>query len=122
MTGRSEAAFEKRDASAGRIVIFGATVAAGLIVSFAFVGWLVYTFQPAPSESRSEIKEGIRLQVAPAEERLRLQERAAARLSGYGWIDASAGRVHIPIGKAMRLLAESGWPEEVAEKPRKDVP
>ena len=39
---------------------------AGLIVSFAFVGWLIHAFQPAPSRGRGEVREGIRLQVDPA--------------------------------------------------------
>jgi hypothetical protein len=122
MTERSQPAFEKRDVGAGRILLFGAAVTAGLIVSFAFVGWLVHAFQPAPSRGRSEVREGIRLQVDPAGERRRLQEKAAARLAGYGWTDAAAGRVHIPIERAMDLLAERGWPDEAADKPKEGGP
>jgi hypothetical protein len=33
-------------------------------------------------------------------------ERDEKRLIGYGWTDAKQGTVHIPIAKAMRLLAD----------------
>ncbi|WP_337181018.1 hypothetical protein [Shinella sp.] len=115
MTGRTKAAFERRDVRAGRVLLFAAAVTAGLVAAFAFVGWLVHIFHVQPPGGRSEIREGIRLQVDPAGERQRLQGKAAARLSGYGWVDASAGRVHIPIERAMRLLAERGWPDETVD-------
>ncbi len=37
---------------------------------------------------------------------LRAQE--AQRLGGYGWVDKSQGKVHVPIDVAMKRLAEQG--------------
>ena len=119
MSRRSETAFERRDVGAGRILSFVAAVIAGLAASFAFVALLLVILHPErPGAGRSEVKEGIRLQVDPAQDRQRLQEKAAARLAGYGWIDARAGRAHIPIERAMALLAERGWPDEDAGRPQ----
>lgn len=39
-----------------------------------------------------------------------IEADAAARLSGYGWVDRQAGIAHIPIDRAMAILAERGWP------------
>lgn len=114
MTRRSKAAFETTDVRALRVLAFAAAVTVGLVLSFAFVAWLLHVSNPEPSKGRSEIKEGVRLEVDPVSERRRLQEKATARLAGYGWIDAPAGRAHIPIERAMALLAERGWPDAAA--------
>ncbi|HEY1749951.1 MAG TPA: hypothetical protein VGG29_01725 [Caulobacteraceae bacterium] len=52
-----------------------------------------------------------RLETDPRSDRLTLERRAQARLAGYGWTDRSAGLAHIPIDRAMALLAERGWPD-----------
>jgi hypothetical protein len=36
----------------------------------------------------------------------RVREQEDRRLKSYGWVDAKSGVVHIPIGEAMRLLAD----------------
>jgi hypothetical protein len=40
-----------------------------------------------------------------------LRERENQLLETYGWTDRSAGMVHIPIEKAMQIVAEEGLPE-----------
>jgi hypothetical protein len=39
-----------------------------------------------------------------------LREHEAEQLNSYGWVDQPAGTVHIPIERAMRLVAERGLP------------
>jgi hypothetical protein len=36
--------------------------------------------------------------------------REEQQLHSYGWVDQSAGSVHIPIDQAMQLIAERGLP------------
>lgn len=50
------------------------------------------------------------LVAAPAEamQRYRLQEEEV--LHSYGWVDKDAGVVHIPIDRAIELLAQEGLP------------
>ena len=45
-----------------------------------------------------------------------LREEEAARLSSYGWVDRPAGVAHIPIDRAMAILAERGLPKAPAKK------
>ena len=52
---------------------------------------------------------------------LRLQEEKT--LNSYGWVDQQAGVVHIPIDRAMQLLAQRGLPTrpQVGTAPPSDV-
>lgn len=45
-----------------------------------------------------------------------LLEEDAARLSSYGWVDRPAGVAHIPIERAMAILAERGLHKAPAKK------
>jgi hypothetical protein len=51
------------------------------------------------------------LQGNPPVDRAREQERQLADLNSYGWVDREAGIVHIPVARAMDILAERGLPE-----------
>jgi hypothetical protein len=53
---------------------------------------------------------GPRLQADPGRERVEIVERDLGRLNSYGWIDSKAGTAHIPIDRAMAILAKSGLP------------
>jgi hypothetical protein len=47
-----------------------------------------------------------RLQEDPLADLAALRAREQRQLDGYGWVDRKAGRVRIPIARAMELLAE----------------
>ena len=47
-----------------------------------------------------------RLQTMPAEDLAQLRAREDTILDGYGWEDRAAGMVHIPIARAMELVAK----------------
>jgi len=47
-----------------------------------------------------------RLETAPALDLRALRAAENAQLDGYGWIDRGAGIVHIPIDRAMGLVAK----------------
>ena len=49
-----------------------------------------------------------RLQSDPRGDLAALRARETAQLEGYGWVDKQAGRVHIPVDRAMELVAEDG--------------
>jgi protein SCO1 len=57
------------------------------------------------------------LQQDPAQDLLRLRETEQARLQGYGWVNQEEGWVHIPVKRAMELLAEQGLPVEDDPQP-----
>ena len=54
---------------------------------------------------------GPRLQPAPAAERIQVQAAEREHLASYGWLDQGKGVAHIPIDRAMDILAKSGLPE-----------
>ncbi len=60
------------------------------------------------------------LQSNPPESMARFYAEEMQRLNGTGWIDKAKGTVHIPIGDAMRKIAEEGipgWPTPQEKRP-----
>lgn len=60
---------------------------------------------------------GPHLQADPAAERIQIQTQQLEQLNGYGWVDRKTGIAHIPINRAMDILARSGLPEIKEPKP-----
>ena len=56
----------------------------------------------------SEVPPAPRLQVYPVKHWTDFQTAERERLESYGWMDRSTGAVHIPIERAMDLVAERG--------------
>ena len=54
------------------------------------------------------------LQGNPAAELARLKKQSLDRLNTYGWVNPDAGIAHIPIDRAMDILARSGLPKVAA--------
>jgi hypothetical protein len=62
------------------------------------------------------------LQDNPAAELSRLKTQSLDRLNTYGWVNREAGIAHIPIDRAMDILARSGLPKQAAPpKPGPEV-
>jgi hypothetical protein len=126
MTERHEGntAFEPRDIHGRTVLRYCAMIAAGLVVSFAFVAFLAYLFQPDTPrfDEREAIRRGVRLEPRPAADLMSLQKSAADRLTGYAWIDKDNGRVRIPVKRAMDLLAKRGWPVSDTPEERRQEP
>lgn len=120
---------EQQDFRPGIIYAFLAGLAvACVVVSFAV--WAAYkvadSYLQAHQPKNPMVQpEADTRQVAPAqikqfaEPRLETNERTEInqfrlqeeqRLQSYGWVDQSAGLVHIPIDRAMQLIAERGLP------------
>jgi hypothetical protein len=57
-----------------------------------------------------------RLEVKPGADLAGLRAAEDADLNSYGWIDRSAGTVHIPIDRAMQLILQRGLPDVGAGK------
>jgi hypothetical protein len=125
-----ELEFEHQDWNPKRVYTFLATLAiAGILVHFALWGFYRYldyynaAHQPPPNplvESPTETRE-VSPQAAQKfpEPRLEKNERLEINdfrlkeeqtLNTYGWVDQKAGIVHIPIERAMQLIAERGLP------------
>ena len=64
-------------------------------------------------QTRPQVPPEPRLQVDPLTDRQVVLEPERLA-STYGWTDRAHGRARIPVGTAMRLLAQRGWPEPEA--------
>jgi hypothetical protein len=115
-TATVERGHERRDASVRGVL----WVAAGLVATAAVIQVALYLHMeglwrlrqaqvPPPSPVASALPAAPpepRLQTAPALDLRALRAAEDARLGSYGWVDRAAGIVHIPIERAMELIAE----------------
>jgi len=129
--GRAEEGFERQDLSAHGVFAFLISLAVGGVLVY-FVIWGLYHFmdarqrshQPQQSPLVKQVEVDTRI-VSPEEitkfpePRLERNERVGIKdfrlkeeqtLNSYGWVDEKTGVVHIPIERAMQLLAQRGLP------------
>lgn len=108
--------FEPKDVSPQLVlwVTFGLFLGMGLsvFIVFGILWWIMPNAAPSQTAFGSNQAEtGPRLEVSPSANRELLQRQAEQRLQGYGWIDRQVGAAHIPIDRAMVILAARGWPD-----------
>ena len=127
----AEAGFEQQDLSPRGIFAFLISLLVGGVIVY-FIIWGLYHFmearqrehQPQQSQLVKQVESDTRI-VSPDEvtkfpqPRLERNERVEINdfrlkeeqtLNSYGWIDQKAGVAHIPIERAMQLLAQRGLP------------
>ena len=126
-----EVEFEREDLSAGAILGFLAGLAiVGLVMHIALLGIYRYlehydkTHQPPQNPLVKAVNVDTR-QATPQDAnkfplpRLETNERGQLydqrikeeeTLNTYGWVDQNAGIAHIPIDRAMEIIAEQGLP------------
>jgi hypothetical protein len=124
------AGHERTDASPFFVGLF----ALGLVLMIALVlpllSWIFWRMEasavrsdapPSPIAGKQEIPEP-RLETDRRADLARLRASEDERHSSYGWIDAQQRVVHIPIDRAIEILAERGLsePEGPLELPRKE--
>ena len=116
--GHAEVRYEQSDVRAGAIVRFA--IGLVIVVVVAAVGLLglfkVFARQqrrhdpPPPPLAREagRLPPGPRLQAAPLQDLEQLRAQEEKELTSYGWVDAKAGIVHIPIDEAIKIVAARG--------------
>ncbi len=86
-------------------------VLAGLYKYFAGPGVSLYLHQPAGEVyGKPPQPPEPRLQHDPVADNNQMKEEEEQRLNSYGWVDQAAGVTHIPIERAMDLVAQRGIP------------
>ncbi len=119
--------YELTDISTRVVVVFAtALVAAGVIIHvlvwalFAYLGQATaasYSRQyPLASTGAAPLPPAPTLQVRPREDLREMRAEEDRILSSYGWVDANAGIVRIPIDRAMQLVLQRGLPTRTASK------
>ena len=115
----NEFAYERRDASVRVITWFAAGLVVAAVLMHLSIAGLFHVFKtkyPSP-DAPSRIALNPR-NVAPSPQlqtnpQMDLAEVTAAQnkqLHSYGWIDHNGGIIHIPIERAMELIAQRGLP------------
>ena len=109
---------EPSDINAGRLVLIGGVIALiGALTGVALYGMFVFLLsQPPAAQPPSGL--GIaqpsppapRLQTDPVADWQALQATEQAALHSYSWADRGAGKVRIPIDRAIDLLTQRGLP------------
>ena len=110
--------YERRDASPGSLLKFGAGLFLILVVCMLGMKWMFFFFAkvqklgpPAsPFENARVLPPEPRLQVHPKVDLERYRESETQILTTYGWVDKQNCVVRIPIDRAMDLLLERGLP------------
>jgi hypothetical protein len=108
---------EHRDIDVGRVIVVSGGVALLMVFALVTMYWLLHRFERQQTAARPAAHALVareapreppapRLQERPIADLDALRARENAQLDGYGWVDQAAGRVHIPIERAMELLAK----------------
>ena len=113
--------YETSDVDPKPIIRFGVALAAMLVVTIAAMAWMFDYFTArekqldtsgSPLADTREVPKAPQLQVTPSSDLTQLRAREQARLDSYGWVDRPEGLVHIPIERAMEILAGRGLPAQ----------
>jgi hypothetical protein len=105
------------------LIILG--VMALMYAAWGFFAWqLRRTDQPPPALAEknygSRLPTTPRLQSGPGDDLTRYRAAQDGKLSSYGWVDRNSGAVHIPIERAIALMAERA--STIADPKAAEVP
>lgn len=105
----AEQRHESQEPDVRGVFVAGAIVTVAIALAVGICLWLVSLFggfaRPLARAEHNPMPEP-HLQPHPLADRERYDAEERAKLSGYQWVDRSAGIVRIPIGRAMQILAE----------------
>lgn len=116
---RSAPGHETRDINVRVVAWFAIGLVLSALVIFPVVVGLYRLFErqyPSPdAPSRIALNPHMiapppRLQTNPTIDLKQYEAAQEAKLNSYGWVDREAGIIHIPIERAMDLIAERGLP------------
>jgi hypothetical protein len=105
-------AVELRDVRTGR-ALFALLVVFILMTTCVVLATvlLIWTKPARQTPQQGELRLGIRLEVDPQADDRRIEAETSERLSQAGWNDEAHSSAHIPIARAMELMAQQGWPD-----------
>jgi len=128
-------AHEHTDADSHAITRFGISLAFLIVVSQLLLWWVFDHFSERETKLSPHVPAIIRTQAPtlPPEPRLQgnppldvnprldlkqMRENEDAFLNHYGWIDPDHGIVHVPIDKALEIVAQTGLPKFKPMEPK----
>jgi hypothetical protein len=110
--------YEDSDVSVRRLFAFAGGVVGLILLGLlgsAFVFHFFVRHTPlgppaSPFEDVRDLPPDLRLQTMAPLDLKRYRDTQEKILAGYGWVDAQAGVVRIPVDRAMELLLQKGYP------------
>ena len=117
-TTRPERGYEDSEVSLGRLFAFAGGVVALVVfgvVSSAVVFRFFVRHQPlgppvSPFENVRQLPPEPRLQTEAPQDLRRYRAEQNKILEGYGWVDPKTNVVRIPVGRAIDILLQKGYP------------
>ena len=114
----SKSGYETTDVNPFAIGLFALALILMIALVLPFLNWIFWRFEaaaksadrPQSSVSIKSTFSGPRLQDQPAVDLAEFRDDEDRRLSSYGWVDQQQGIVRIPIERAIKVLAERGFP------------
>ena len=108
---------EHRDLDVRSVLLVGGGVMALMVFALVAMHWLLGRFERDQTAARPAAHAlaateapreppAPRLQEHPIADLQALRARENAQLGSYGWVDQATGRVHIPIERAMEIMAK----------------
>jgi hypothetical protein len=110
--------YEPRDVVIGSLVkwlalLFLLVVIGAVVSIFLFKSWVAtsptsntsYAFETDQTPPPEPV-----IQANPAQDLILFRKAEDQKLNTYGWVDRSAGIVHIPVSLALKLTAQKGLP------------
>jgi len=108
---------EKSDINIGKVALFGFLLLAIIGLAGLLIPWLLFERTAEPDGAASpplyeaqKPPPPPRLQSDPMLDLKQLREAEEKQLHSYGWIDRDLGLVHVPIERAIELVARRGLP------------
>ncbi len=111
---------EARDIG-GRFIIVAFLLLVGSLGVMGLLGWVLFPRAASDKVIADPLPPfpAPQLQPDPHQDWERFHAAELQRLNGYGWVNKSAGIVHIPIATAMQETAQKGipgWPAAEGQK------
>ncbi|GIV14754.1 MAG: hypothetical protein KatS3mg022_0189 [Armatimonadota bacterium] len=109
--------YEKQDVGFRFAMVFVSALIAAVIVVLIFLVWFYRVVVPQPPPAPKPIAQqrplppAPVLQVNPAVDMQKFREREEQKASSYGWVDEKGGIAHVPVQRAMEIVAERGLPQ-----------
>jgi len=118
---------ELRDASPRAIALLGFSLAAIVGICLLAAAWIYHHYDRdgslAPTlAANGRFQNGADETTGTAQAWQEQDRLVQAHLDGYGWVDRTAGIVHIPIERAMDLILAEARPAATPADPTKAAP
>ncbi|MDZ7289035.1 MAG: hypothetical protein ONB44_01500 [candidate division KSB1 bacterium] len=119
---------ETSDASISAVIKFGIGLTVVIAVMMLLMFWMKSVLQeqeqrsetpPSPLAVGRQLPAAPRLQVTPEMDLQKYLAREDSILHSYGWVVREAGIVHIPIDRAIELVAQKGLPVTTGQREMK---